>query len=266
MKKYIITGFMAAIGATAVMAGTPVASKEVVEVAPPCLFRDNELQFDVFGLGTFYKGANGNYASNYENQIIDTINANYAALIGNTPNTPAYESRQFSGRPGWGGGLGVNYIFARYFGVGLEQSVFGRNSNPTQPGAANYDPFNYGYTRWQTTGNFILRYPVCQWNIAPYLLIGGGAQYGNVPNINTGQQATTAINNAAAQLGAPPLAAPVRARYRMAGQGFGHVGGGLEYRVTENVGLFSDLRYLFSGVDGLANNQMQWRYGVRVAF
>jgi opacity protein-like surface antigen len=52
----------------------------------------------------------------------------------------------------------------------------------------------------------------------------------------------------------------------MAGQGFGHVGGGLEYRVTENIGVFSDLRYLFSNVSGLANNQMQWRYGLRVAF
>jgi hypothetical protein len=142
----------------------------------------------------------------------------------------------------------VNYIFAKYFGVGIEQSVFGRNSNSSDTQDVNYDPFNYGYTRWQTTGNFILRYPICQWNIAPYLLIGGGAQYGNVPTI-TGT-----------------LPDGQTARYRMAGQGFGHVGGGLEYRLTQNIGLFSDLRYLFSGVNGLPNNQMQWRYGLRVAF
>ena len=216
MKKYIITGIMAAIAATSVMAGTPVASKEVVPVAPPCLFRDNEVQLDLFGLGDFYKGNNGNFFFN-----------------------PA-EGRQISGRPAWGAGVGLNYIFAKYFGLGIEQSVFGRNSNTV----GNTDFANYGYTRWQTTGNFILRYPICQWNLAPYLLVGGGAQYGNVPNINLGNGV----------------------RYRMAGQGFGHVGGGLEYRVTENIGLFSDLRYLFSGVDGLANNQMQWRYGLRFAF
>jgi hypothetical protein len=225
MKKYIITGVMAAVAATSAFAGTMTASKEVAPVEAPCVFRDNELQLDLFGLGDFYKGANGNFVGNY---------------------VPGWgEGRQFSGRPGWGGGLGLNYIFAKYFGVGIEQSVFGRNSNSNTP-TANYDPFNYGYTRWQTTGNFILRYPICQWNLAPYLLIGGGAQYGNAPNINN--------------------AVTPGSRYRMAGQGFGHVGGGLEYRVTETIGLFTDARYLFSGVDGLANNQLQWRYGLRFAF
>ena len=224
MKKYIITGVMAAIAATSAFAGTETVSKEVVVVEDPCLFRDNEVQLDLFGLGDFYQGANGNF-------------------LGNLAGTGA-ESRQFSGRPGWGGGLGLNYIFARYFGVGIEQSLFGRNSGGINSTTGAGDIGDYGYTRWQTTGNLILRYPICQWNLAPYMLIGGGAQYGNVPNIAV----------------APGV------RYRMAGQGFGQVGGGLEYRVTENIGLFSDARYLFSGVDGLANNQLQWRYGLRFAF
>jgi len=225
MKKYIITGVMAAVAATSAFAGTAAVSKNVVAVEEPCLFRDNELQLDLFGLGDFYKGANGNFLGNYSTQT---------GVTG--------ESRQLSGRPAWGGGVGLNYIFARYFGFGLEQSVFGRG-----PGGNINDYADYGYTRWQTAGSFILRYPICQWNLAPYLMLGGGAQYGNVPNINYGAQA-------------PGV------RYRMAGQGFGMVGGGLEYRVTENIGVFSDLRYLFSGVDGLANNQMQWRYGLRFAF
>ena len=219
MKKYIITGVMAAVAATSAFAGTVTASKEVAPVEPPCLFRDNELQLDLFGLGDFYQGANGNF-------------------LGNIAGTGA-ETRQFSGRPGWGGGLGLNYFFSRFVGLGIEQSVFGRS-----PGGNVNDYADYGYTRWQTAGNLILRYPICQWNLAPYLLVGGGAQYGNVPNINLGNGV----------------------RYRMAGQGFGHVGGGLEYRVTETIGVFSDARYLFSGVDGLANNQLQWRYGLRFAF
>jgi hypothetical protein len=155
-----------------------------------------------------------------------------------------------SGRPAWGGGLGINYFFARYIGLGVEQSVFGRNSGqrPNQDGTLpnNFDVGDYGFTRWQTAAHLILRYPICQWNLAPYVMIGGGAQYGNVPNVQnvygTGR------------------------RYRMAGQGFGHVGGGLEYRVTETIGLFSDARYLFSGVNGLPNNQLMWRYGLRFAF
>ena len=254
---------MATVAATSAFAGTVTASKEVVEVAPPCLFRDNELQFDVFGLGTFYKGAEGNYASSVVNQTINAVNAQYNAGVQNIPSS---NSRQFSGRPGWGGGLGINYIFARYFGLGIEQSVFGRNSGarPVDGNGninPNYDIGDFGYTRWQTTANLILRYPICQWNLAPYLLVGGGAQYGNVPNIDYSQVA----NDLAASAGAP-LNPGVKTRYRMAGQGFGHVGGGLEYRVTQNIGVFSDLRYLFSGVNGLPNNQMQWRYGVRVAF
>jgi hypothetical protein len=204
MKKYIITGLMAAITATSVLAGTPVASKEVVAIEDPCLFRDNEIQLDLFGLGDFYQGADN-----------------------------------MSGRPAWGGGVGLNYFFARYFGVGIEQDLYGRAS-----GNPNMDT-DYGYTRWATIGNFFVRYPICSWNLAPYLMIGGGANYGNVPN---------------------RPAFGVGGQSRLAGQGFGHVGGGLEYRITETIGLFSDARYLFSGVSDLPNNQLMWRYGVRFAF
>jgi hypothetical protein len=222
MKKYIITGIMAAIAATSVMAGTPVASKEVVEVAPPCLFRDNEFQVDAFGLGYFNQGGGrGNY-----------YGFNQAPGL--------------SGRPMWGGGLGLNYFFAKYFGIGIEQDVFGR-----RPGQAN----NYGdagMTRWATIGNLYFRYPICEWNLAPYVMVGGGAIYGKTPN-----------SNFAAGTVAP--AAGRRGTFN-SGQGVGHVGGGLEYRLTENIGLFSDARYIFSGVNNLPNNNLMWRYGVRFAF
>jgi len=195
MKKYIITGIMAAIAATSAFAGTAV-SKNVVAVEDPCLFRGNEWQVDAFGLGDFFRG--GYYA----------------------------------GRPLWGGGLGVNYFFNEYVGLGIEQDLYGRNSrnNYYAPNGVN------GITRWATIGNVFVRYPICNWNLAPYLMFGGGANYGRVPN-------------------------------RSGGQGFGHVGGGLEYRLTENVGLFSDARYLYSGVRGVTGfNQLMWRYGVRFAF
>lgn len=214
MKKYIITGIMAAIAATSVMAGTPVASKEVVPVAPPCLFRDNELQFDLFGLGYFNRGGN---------------DFNYYGF----QNTPG-----ISGRPAWGGGLGINYFFSRYIGIGLEQDIYGR-----QPGENNLS--DAGYTRWATIGNLFIRYPICSWNLAPYIMIGGGANYGNTPRVVGGGLDIQSYT---------------------AGQGFGHVGGGVEYRFTENIGIFSDARYIYSGVAGLANNNLMWRYGLRFAF
>ena len=203
---------MSAIAATSVMAGTPVASKEVVAIEDPCLFRDQEFQIDAFGLGNFYKSGG---SSTFNGVNLDS---------------------GLSGRPAWGGGLGVNYFFARYFGVGLEQDLYGRSSGSTVGG-------DFGYTRWATIGNLFLRYPICSMNLAPYLMVGGGANYGNVPTRET----------------------PV-GTYRLSGQGFGHVGGGLEYRFTENIGLFTDARYLFSGVSGLPNNQLMWRYGLRFAF
>ena len=211
MKKYIITGIAAAIAATSAMAGTAVSSKQVVAYEEPCLFRDNELQIDAFGLGNFY---NAGGSSTFNGQNLDS---------------------GLGGRPAWGGGLGINYFFARYFGIGLEQDLYGRNSGSSEGDS--------GYTRWATIGNLFLRYPICSWNLAPYIMVGGGANYGNVPTRET----------------------PV-GTYRPAGQGFGHVGGGLEYRITENIGLFTDARYLFSGVAALPDNQLMWRYGLRFAF
>jgi hypothetical protein len=207
MKKYIITGVMAAVAATSAFAGTMTASKEVAPVEPPCLFRDNELQLDAFGLGDFYRG-------NFD----------------------------MSGRPAWGGGLGLNYFFSRFIGVGIEQDLYGRNSKGNRSVGSN----DFGYTRWATIGNLFLRYPICSMNLAPYLMVGGGANYGNV--------------------GGGYVGLPGSRPNKLAGQGFGHVGGGLEYRVTETIGLFSDARYLFSGVSGLPNNQLLWRYGLRFAF
>ena len=227
MKKlvYLLALFVGASAATAQQSATAdgkTVSKEVVQPAPDCLFRDNELQPDVFGLGDFYKGANGNFLG------------------------AGTETRQFSGRPAWGGGLGLNYFLTRYVGLGFEQSMYGRNIVNTQSTPA--DRGDFGFFRWASIGNLFLRYPICQWNLAPYMIVGGGANYGLRPNADV------------------TVPGGARRTYRMAGQGFGQVGGGLEYRVTESIGVFSDARYLFSGVNGLPGSQLMWRYGLRFAF
>jgi hypothetical protein len=144
-------------------------------VVDNCKFRDSELQVDLFGLGAFYK----------------------------------------QGRPGWGGGIGVNYFFARYFGIGVEQDLFGRNDNGSK-----------GYTEWGTFGNAFLRYPICSWNLAPYAIVGGGVIYGKKT------------------------------------VGGGSVGGGLEYRVTDNVALFGDARWLYTE----DNSAVMARTGIKLAF
>jgi len=112
---------------------------------------------------------------------------------------------------GSGGGFGLNFFFARYFGIGYEAAWYGNN------GTAEHMPLS---------GNFFLRYPICSLNLAPYAMVGGGAAW----------DGTTV--------------------------GFGNVGAGLEYRFTNNIGLFVDGRYFYGGSGNVAN----MRSGLRFAF
>jgi len=75
-------------------------------------------------------------------------------------------------------------------------------------------------------GNLIFRYPICAWHLAPYVMVGGGGAWDGV------------------------------------GTGYGNVGGGLEYRFTDHVGIFVDGRYLYGG----SGNVADIRSGVRIAF
>ncbi|MFZ4598282.1 MAG: hypothetical protein ACOYNN_06515 [Terrimicrobiaceae bacterium] len=176
MKTILSLTTVVLLSASSLFAGDGKTFKDKVVVEPPtCLFRANEWQVDAFAAGLFSQ----------------------------------------SNRPGWGGGLGVNYFFNEYIGLGVEQSVVGTRGETS---------------RWTTAGNFILRYPICSLNLAPYALIGGGTTYGQ----------------------------------NRRGHGFGHIGGGLEYRVTSNIGLFSDARWLYSSEE--PRSSVLGRAGVRFAF
>lgn len=178
MKKYIITALVAAVAATsAATAGTEVSSKKtVVPMEEPCLYRDTEFQIDAFGTGAFYR----------------------------------------SGEPGWGGGLGANFFFLRYFGLGVEQFVVGRQ--------------DFG-AEWGTFGHLFLRYPFC-WGLSPYAMVGLGKLYVDSQK----------------------------------SYGCGDVGGGLEWRFTENIGLFTDARWVYSpDFDGNSGGVLA-RTGLRFAF
>lgn len=145
-------------------------------VASDCRFSNNELQLDLFGSGAFYQ----------------------------------------QGQPLWGGGVGLNYFFLKYIGLGVEQTLAGRKD---------------GGTEWGTFGNFFLRYPICSWNIAPYAVAGLGAVYSN------GRQGTLA----------------------------GTVGGGIEYRITKNIGIFTDARWLYNTSNGNSGAVLA-RTGIKFAF
>jgi len=176
MKKLLSLTGVIMLTAAAAFAGDGKTFKDKVVVEPPtCLFRANELQLDAFATGLFHNSA----------------------------------------RSAWGGGLGVNYYFTKFIGIGVEEDIFARRGETTE---------------WATSGNLLLRYPICSWNLAPYAMIGGGATYG----------------------------------CKRQGHGFGDIGAGLEYRFTNNIGLFTDARWLYSSQD--PQSAVQGRAGLRFAF
>lgn len=127
----LIAIVLSSIALSGAFAGPGKTFKEKIIVEPePELFRDTEIQIDGFYHQFFAKPTHS------QDHII---------------------------RNGAGGGFGVNFIFARYFGVGVEN--FWTSNNDDSP----YHLNGYG----------ILRYPIDSLHIAPYGLVGGGAGLGN---------------------------------------------------------------------------------------
>ena len=176
MKKLLSLTGIVLLSAVTAFAGDGKSFKEKVVIVDECKFRDTEFQIDAF----------------------------YTGIIG------SHGSRLGTGS---GGGIGLNFFFAKYFGIGWEGSVYSNR------GTAGWMPLN---------GNFFIRYPICSLNLAPYIMVGGGAEF---------------------EKGHRSL-------------GYGNVGGGFEYRFTDNIGLFADARYYYGGSGNVANI----RSGLRFAF
>lgn len=161
MNKIAIPFVASLVLASSAFAGHEM--KETKEVAPvePC-FKDQEVQLDVFG----------SWASARRHEGI---------------NGP---------RQGFGGGIGVNYFFMRYLGVGVDGNISAASNG-----------------LWTFSGSLIARYPIEAGHLclAPYILGGGGFQ-------------TDGVN-----------------------AGTWHVGGGLEWRITHQVGLYAEGRYTWAG-------------------
>jgi len=108
-----------------------------------------------------------------------------------------------------GVGLGVNHFFNRFLGVGADT----RLEEVDWP-----DHFN---------GSVIGRYPVEQWGLAPYAVLGFGRQFHETP------------------------------------QWTFHFGGGVDYRFNRKTGLFLDVRQTVADV---SRDFVLFRFGVRLGF
>jgi hypothetical protein len=139
----------------------------------------------------------------------------------------------------WGGGVDGQYFPLQYLGFAIEGDFF--NEIPGD---------FFGST---VTGNVIFRYPLDNkspnWHLAPYAFAGVGGLF-NSNNVATrvvtfGNQHRLTRRNTDDEV-------------------LGDFGGGLEYRFTPHIGLFSDVR--FNLVSGPKNNYLSTRFGLRYAF
>jgi len=195
MKKLTLSLLTALAVATPSIAGTVVVSKEYVapNPPPPC-FKDQEFSIDLFY--SFNDGRPGRYHYFHD---------------------------------GSGGGVGLNYFFARYIGISVEGNWWGGARKDYNEDLGRSTSSKRTVTH-QVAGHLVLRYPVELSNFcfAPYIFGGGGGIWDGK------------------------------------GTGFGDVGAGMEFRITQNFGIFGDWRWNFTG--DKANDLSTTRAGIRFTF
>jgi len=283
MKKITLSALAAfAVAGTAIAGPTVVTSKEFKQPCTTPCFRDQEFQLDLFY--SYNDASHQGSRTGRDSFTGDTLTTPVDSgavnpLLRSTTYVPAgsevVPQRSVKAsvpqyfNDGSGGGLGLNYFFARYFGIGVDgnwwngiggdfsgnvssrdyvtlapgfttvQGVTGSIDLPALLAAAhvantsvtvidpntlilkrNRELGNRNSNRSvanQVSGSLILRYPfegpIC-W--APYIFGGGGGVF-------DGDSV-----------------------------GFGHVGLGVEFRVTPYMGFFTDWRWEFMG--GSNNN------------
>lgn len=131
---------------------------------------------------------------------------------------------------GWGGGIGLNYFFLRYVGIGVDAAWLDMKENAA---FARHDSPDTNTALHEFSGSLILRLPIDHLCLAPYAYAGGGFQV-------DGRQWASA-----------------------------HAGVGLEYRLKPHkLSVFVDGRWTYFGDResyGDLNN-FSARAGVRVIF
>ena len=221
MKKLTLSALAAFAVAGSSFAGpaTVVSSKDFKQpvVAPQQFFQDTEITLDAF-----YSYNNGDGKAPVrcpysEHHILQ----------------PSYFA------DGSGGGVGANFFFARYFGVGLSGNWWDgtrdgislkTHDRLLDSGRDIPKTFDKSLAS-QVTANVILRYPLefTSFGVAPYIFGGGGAFFGDHSI------------------------------------GFPDVGAGVEVRLTPHFGVFTDWRWNFVN-SGERNDVNTTRAGVRFVF
>lgn len=126
----------------------------------------------------------------------------------------------------FGGGMGVNFFFLRYFGVGFD-GYFLR---------AHGDGFG------EFTGNLTFRYPIPNSCWSPYAFGGAGLVFNAADRVSRFNNGTNDADTEAV----------------------GQFGAGIEYRFTPNISVMNDISWHV--VNGADNNYGLVRAGIRFSF
>ncbi len=196
MKKLVVAMFALTAFASAGYGGPPAPPYPAQTYQPSQdLFRDREWNFDLFGTYAF-------------------------------TSRPYQSDRYLRVDHAWGGGLSANYIFGRYFGIGVEGY-----------GLAARDAVG------QASANLILRYPIPNTRFAPYVFAGGGVIFNGSDFVDRPFHRFDRRNDT---------------------EGMGQFGGGLEVRLTPNFGIINDFSWNVLG--GPRDDFGMIRSGIRFAF
>ena len=199
-------------------------TRVLVPCNAPC-FQDCEWQVDIFYSYNNAAHQGVRHFSDSHTSTSDVITTTRARI-----DVPPYF------RDGSGGGVAINYFFMRHVGVGVEGNWWngsrkGFSGEATRTittlGGEHIDRDHRRFARasrtatHQLSASLILRYPfdgdIMCW--APYIFGGGGGVWNG------------------------------------SGSGFGHIGAGAEFRVTESIAFFADWRWQFMSGHSRANVQ-----------
>ncbi len=122
----------------------------------------------------------------------------------------------------WGGGVELSYFFDRHVGLAVEGWLLDSSD------AVATGPVDLSATLGAINASLVVRMPVEEARLAPYVFGGGGWLFNGSDSFQL------------------------------------HVGGGLEYRLTENFGVFGDGRFVW--LDEFSDNYGLFRAGFRVTF
>jgi opacity protein-like surface antigen len=197
-------------------------------------YRDTEWNVGLWGAYAFTGTANN------RNSLSETLS---------TGDTGSYD--QFlSGDHAWGGGADFKYFFMKYFGIGIEGFALAAHgtrydidtTGPAVLASKDSDHHLVGAALATVT----VRYPIGCSRFAPYVWAGGGGIFG-------GHRDDLVVTPAGEQMD-----------HETETRGMGQFGGGMEVRITPNVGWISD--FSWNVVDGPHNDFGMVRSGLNLAF